>query len=301
MKSKLFKFFNILFIILLFVYVYYDDDIRNYINAKLNSSVGSVVNYNVDNLNIYFVDVGQADCILIKYLDSNVLIDAGNNEDGVKIVGYFKSLGVDKFKYVFATHAHEDHIGGMDDIINNFDIEHFYMPDVITTSKTYEDVLDSLYSKKIKYDTPKVDSKLCFEDICLDVLSVGNDKENLNDTSIVLRLVYKKTSYLFMGDASVSVEKKILDKDISSTVLKVGHHGSQYSSSAQFLNKVRPQYAIIQVGKNNSYNHPKQVVLNKFKRMNTTVYRNDKDGTIILSSDGENISFNFDKTDTNGG
>ena len=301
MKSKLFKFFNILFIILLFVYVYYDDDIRNYINAKLNSSVGSVVNYNVDNLNIYFVDVGQADCILIKYLDSNVLIDAGNNEDGVKIVDYFKSLGVDKFKYVFATHAHEDHIGGMDDIINNFDIEHFYMPDVITTSKTYEDVLDSLYSKKIKYDTPKVDSKLCFEDICLDVLSVGNDKENLNDTSIVLRLVYKKTSYLFMGDASVSVEKKILDKDISSTVLKVGHHGSQYSSSAQFLNKVRPQYAIIQVGKNNSYNHPKQVVLNKFKRMNTTVYRNDKDGTIILSSDGENISFNFDKTDTNGG
>lgn len=301
MKSKLFNFFNILFIILLFVYVYYDDDIRNYINAKLNSSVGSVVNYNVDNLNIYFVDVGQADCILIKYLDSNVLIDAGNNEDGVKIVDYFKSLGVDKFKYVFATHAHEDHIGGMDDIINNFDIEHFYMPDVITTSKTYEDVLDSLYSKKIKYDTPKVDSKLCFEDICLDVLSVGNDKENLNDTSIVLRLVYKKTSYLFMGDASVSVEKKILDKDISSTVLKVGHHGSQYSSSAQFLNKVRPQYAIIQVGKNNSYNHPKQVVLNKFKRMNTTVYRNDKDGTIILSSDGENISFNFDKTDTNGG
>ena len=301
MKSKLFKFFNILFIILLFVYVYYDDDIRNYINAKLNSSVGSVVNYNVDNLNIYFVDVGQADCILIKYLDSNVLIDAGNNEDGVKIVDYFKSLGVDKFKYVFATHAHEDHIGGMDDIINNFDIEHFYMPDVITTSKTYEDVLDSLYSKKIKYDTPKVDSKLCFEDICLDVLSVGNDKENLNDTSIVLRLVYNKTSYLFMGDASVSVEKKILDKDISSTVLKVGHHGSQYSSSAQFLNKVRPQYAIIQVGKNNSYNHPKQVVLNKFKRMNTTVYRNDKDGTIILSSDGENISFNFDKTDTNGG
>ena len=244
MKSKLFNFFNILFIILLFVYVYYDDDIRNYINAKLNSSVGSVVNYNVDNLNIYFVDVGQADCILIKYLDSNVLIDAGNNEDGVKIVDYFKSLGVDKFKYVFATHAHEDHIGGMDDIINNFDIEHFYMPDVITTSKTYEDVLDSL---------------------------------------------------------SVSVEKKILDKDISSTVLKVGHHGSQYSSSAQFLNKVRPQYAIIQVGKNNSYNHPKQVVLNKFKRMNTTVYRNDKDGTIILSSDGENISFNFDKTDTNGG
>ena len=301
MKSKLFNFFNILFIILLFVYVYYDDDIRNYINAKLNSSVGSVVNYNVDNLNIYFVDVGQADCILIKYLDSNVLIDARNNEDGVKIVDYFKSLGVDKFKYVFATHAHEDHIGGMDDIINNFDIEHFYMPDVITTSKTYEDVLDSLYSKKIKYDTPKVDSKLCFEDICLDVLSVGNDKENLNDTSIVLRLVYNKTSYLFMGDASVSVEKKILDKDISSTVLKVGHHGSQYSSSAQFLNKVRPQYAIIQVGKNNSYNHPKQVVLNKFKRMNTTVYRNDKDGTIILSSDGENISFNFDKTDTNGG
>ena len=218
-----------------------------------------------------------------------------------KLVSYFKNLNINKFKYVFGTHAHEDHIGGMDDIINNFDIEKFYMPDVITTSKTYEDVLDSLYNKRIKYNTPKIDSNLCVDEICLNVLSVGNDKDNLNDTSIVLRLIYKKTSYLFMGDASVSIERSILDKDISSNVLKVGHHGSQYSSSALFLNKVRPQYAIIQVGKDNSYNHPKQVVLNKLKKINSTIYRTDKDGTIILSSDGENISFRFERTDTNGG
>lgn len=301
MKRKFFKIINFILIILLFIYVYYDDSINDFINGKIKSNVGSVVNYNVDNLNIYFVDVGQADCILIKYLNDNILIDAGNNEDGEKLVTYFKTLGISDFKYVFGTHAHEDHIGGMDNIINNFDVEHFYMPDVITTSKTYEDLLDSLYNKKIKYETPEVDSNFCFDDICLNVLSVGNDKENLNDTSIVLRLVYKKTSYLFMGDASVSVEKKILNKDISSNVLKVGHHGSQYSSSAQFLAKVKPQYAVIQVGNNNIYNHPKQVIINKLKRINSTIYRTDQKGTIILSSDGENISFRFEKTDTNGG
>lgn len=301
MKRKFFKIINFILIILLFIYVYYDDSINDFINGKIKSNVGSVVNYNVDNLNIYFVDVGQADCILIKYLNDNILIDAGNNEDGEKLVTYFKTLGISDFKYVFGTHAHEDHIGGMDNIINNFDVEHFYMPDVITTSKTYEDLLDSLYNKKIKYETPEVDSNFCFDDICLNVLSVGNDKENLNDTSIVLRLVYKKTSYLFMGDASVSVEKKILNKDISSNVLKVGHHGSQYSSSAQFLAKVKPQYAVIQVGNNNIYNHPKQVIINKLKRINSTIYRTDQKGTIILSSDGENISFRFERTDTNGG
>ena len=271
------------------------------ITKDVTTNVKQTINESSSNLKIYFVDVGQADCILINDNNEYGLIDAGNNEDGEKIVKYFKDLGITKFKYVFGTHAHEDHIGGMDNIIENFQIEHFYMPDAITTTRTFEEVLDALEEKSIAFETPEEDENLTFSDTVFKVLHVGKDKKDLNDTSIVLKLTYKNTSYLFMGDATSSVEKDILDKDIKSDVLKVGHHGSQYSSTISFLKKVFPKYAIIEVGKNNSYNHPKEVTLKKLEDLGTKIYRTDEDGTIILTSDGENMSFETVKTDTNGG
>ena len=271
------------------------------ITKDVTTNVKQTINESSSNLKIYFVDVGQADCILINDNNEYGLIDAGNNGDGEKIVKYFKDLGITKFKYVFGTHAHEDHIGGMDNIIENFQIEHFYMPDTITTTKTFEEVLDALEEKNIAFETPEEDENLTFSDTVFKVLHVGKDKRDLNDTSIVLKLTYKNTSYLFMGDATSSVEKDILDKDIKSDVLKVGHHGSQYSSTISFLKKASPKYAIIEVGKNNSYNHPKEVTLKKLEDLGTKIYRTDEDGTIILTSDGENMSFETVKTDTNGG
>lgn len=271
------------------------------ITKDVTTNVKQTINESSSNLKIYFVDVGQADCILINDNNEYSLIDAGNNEDGEKLVKYFKDLGITKFKYVFGTHAHEDHIGGMDNIIENFQIEHFYMPDAITTTRTFEEVLDALEVKNIAFETPKEDENLTFSDTDFKVLHVGKDKKDLNNTSIVLKLTYKNTSYLFMGDATSSVEKDILDKDIKSDVLKVGHHGSQYSSTISFLKKVSPKYAIIEVGKNNSYNHPKEVTLKKLEDLGTKIYRTDEDGTIILTSDGENMSFETVKTDTNGG
>ena len=271
------------------------------ITKDVTTNVKQTINESSSNLKIYFVDVGQADCILINDNNEYALIDDGNNEDGEKIVKYFKDLGITKFKYVFGTHAHEDHIGGMDNIIENFQIEHFYMPDTITTTRTFEEVLDALEEKNIAFETPEEDENLTFSDTVFKVLHVGKDKRDLNDTSIVLKLTYKNTSYLFMGDATSSVEKDIRDKDIKSDVLKVGHHGSQYSSTISFLKKVSPKYAIIEVGKNNSYNHPKEVTLKKLEDLGTKIYRTDEDGTIILTSDGENMSFETVKTDTNGG
>lgn len=271
------------------------------ITKDVTTNVKQTINESSSNLKIYFVDVGQADCILINDNNEYGLIDAGNNEDGEKIVKYFKDLGITKFKYVFGTHAHEDHIGGMDNIIENFQIEHFYMPDTITTTRTFEEVLDALEEKNIAFETPEEDENLTFSDTVFKVLHVGKDKRDLNDTSIVLKLTYKNASYLFMGDATSSVEKDILDKDIKSDVLKVGHHGSQYSSTISFLKKASPKYAIIEVGKNNSYNHPKEVTLKKLEDLGTKIYRTDEDGTIILTSDGENMSFETVKTDTNGG
>ena len=301
MKKILKGLFKFLFIVAILVCTYFYDDIEKYINnINVLDNVKSTVKYD-DDLKIYFVDVGQADCILIKYLNNNILIDAGNNEDGPLLVQYFKSLGVDKFDYVIGTHAHEDHIGGMDDIINNFQIDHFMMPDVITPTKTFEDVLDSLANHNVKFETPTIDSKFNVSLLNFQILFVGDDKSDLNNTSIVAKLSFGDTSYLFMGDATSSVENMILNKNISSDVLKVGHHGSQYSSSATFLKKVSPKYAVIQVGANNSYNHPKAVVLNKLKRICSKIYRTDLDGTVILTSDGVNINFETVKTNTNGG
>lgn len=274
------------------------DEVKN-INKR--EEVVNTINYDHD-LSVYFIDVGQADCILVKDNDEYALIDAGNNEDGMKLVNYFKSLNITNFKYVFGTHAHEDHIGGMDNIIDNFNIENFYMPNAITTTKTFEDVLDSLDRKKIKFQTPNVNDDFKLNNATFKVLHIGDNKKDLNDTSVVLRLEYGNTSYLLMGDATSNVEKDLLNNNVNlkSDVLKVGHHGSNYSSTIDFLNRVKPEYAIIEVGKNNSYNHPRQETLDKLKDINAKVYRTDLDGTIVTTSDGNSIKIETIKTDTNG-
>lgn len=302
MKNKVNKVINIFILFLLIVGTYYYDDIEKFLlNGKIERNIGNIVNKNTNNLEISYLDVGQADSILIRKNNNNILIDAGNNEDGEKLVHYFKDQKIEKFDYVIGTHAHEDHIGGMDDIIANFKINHFYMPNVITTTKTFEDILDNLDRYNIKFETPKIDSTFEVDDLKFTVLSITDNKEELNDTSIVLKLTYKNTNYLFMGDASSKIENSILHKDIKSNVIKVSHHGSSYSSSAKFIKKVDPDYAIISVGKNNSYNHPKSIVLKKFERLGTIIYRTDKQSTIKLTSDGENIKIETIKTDTNGG
>ena len=252
------------------------------------------------SLSVYFIDVGQADSILISTGSKNMLIDAGNNEDGEKLVKYLKSLGIKKFDYVIGTHAHEDHIGVMDDVIDNFEIENFYMPDVITTTKTFEDVLDSLSKKSVKFKTPNINDTFNMDDARFKVLHVGNDKSDLNGTSIVIKLQYGKISFMFTADATSDVESKILNEDLKSTVLKVAHHGSKYSSTATFLNKVSPQYAVIMTGFGNSYGHPHSIVLQKLEKIGAKIYRTDEKGTIIFKTNGESIEISTVKTDTNG-
>lgn len=253
-----------------------------------------------EKLQIWFLDVGQADSILIQDNDTYMLIDAGNNEDGEKLVSYFQSLGIESFQYVIGTHAHEDHIGGMNDIIDNFNIGTFYMPDAITTTATFESVLDSLEAKNIAFQTPTVDSTFELGDATIDVLYVGTDDTDLNNTSIVLKLTYGNISILFMGDAEKEVETIIEKKDISADVLKVGHHGSNTSSSKTFLEKVNPSYAIISVGTGNSYGHPSNTTIQNLENQNIQIYRTDENGTIIMTSDGTNITFQTIQTNTNG-
>lgn len=269
--------------------------------SNLESTAGLIETEKLSSeyLKVSFIDVGQADSILIEKNNKYMLIDAANNEDEEKLIRYLKNIGIEKFEYVIGTHAHEDHIGSMDAVIDNFDIRTFYMPDVTTTTKTFEDVLDSLAKKNIYFDTPKIGTNFSFDDTNVEVIYVGNDSNDLNSTSIILRLSYKDVSFLFTGDTTGEVEKIILNKNIESTVLKVAHHGSKYSSTATFLKKVNPKYAVISVGKYNSYNHPDNVVLEKLNKMGVTTKRTDKDGTIYFTTDGKDIKINSTFTDTN--
>lgn len=271
---------------------------------KENTNIEENIDGNVDTegelLKVSFLDVGQADSILINANNKYMLIDAGNNEDGEKLVMYLKSLGIEKFDYVVGTHAHEDHIGGMDNIIDSFDIGTFYMPDVITTTKTFEDVLDSLEKKNLNFDTPQIGSTFDLGKAKIETIYVGKDSKNLNNSSIILKLTYGNVSFLFTGDTESDVEKTLLNKDIESDVLKVAHHGSNTSSSNAFLKKVNPKYAIISVGTGNSYGHPKSVILDRLEKLGTKIYRTDELGTIIVTTDGEKIEVSNVKTDTNG-
>lgn len=304
-KKQQKKFLEAILILIVAFFSIYVNDIKETTSSEnsdtQNRKTEEVINVSdSENLKVYFLDVGQADSILIESNNEYMLIDAGNNEDGAKLVTYFKSLGITNFKIVIGTHAHEDHIGGMDDIIENFNIENFYMPEVITTTKTFEDVLDALEAKQIAFQTPTVDEDLIFQDAKLKVLNLENDSSDLNDTSIVLRLKYGTTSFLFMGDASSKIESKIANKEIQSHVLKVGHHGSKYSSTLSFLKKVSPTYAVISVGKDNSYNHPHDVIINRLENNNIKTYRTDEEGTIIAETNGTIINFSTVATDTNG-
>ncbi len=254
-----------------------------------------------DALEVDFIDVGQADSILLENEGHYMLVDAGNNEDGPKLVTYLKEEGIKNFDYVVGTHPHEDHIGGLDDIIENFDIKTFYMPDVITTTKTFEEVLDALEEKRMTLDIPKVNDTFQLGDATVKVLYVGTEEESdLNDTSIVLKVTYQNISFLLTGDASTKVEDQIDKSELPSTVLKVGHHGSSTATNEAFLKEVNPSYAIISVGKNNQYQHPHEVVLQALATHNIKVYRTDEDGTIKMKTDGTNIEIKTEKTDTNG-
>lgn len=284
-----------------------DDDLYEKLTDtvfKENTNIEENIDGNVDKegelLKVSFLDVGQADSILINANNKYMLIDAGNNEDGEKLVMYLKSLGIEKFDYVVGTHAHEDHIGGMDNIIDSFDIGTFYMPDVITTTKTFEDVLDSLEKKNLNFDTPQIGSTFDLGKAKIETIYVGKDSKNLNNSSIILKLTYGNVSFLFTGDIENDVEKTLLNKDIESDVLKVAHHGSNTSSSNAFLKKVNPKYAIISVGTGNSYGHPKSVILDGLEKLGTKIYRTDELGTIIVTTDGEKIEVSNVKTDTNG-
>lgn len=245
-----------------------------------------------DKLEVDFIDVGQADSILVSNKDETMLIDAGNNENGNDVVKFIKEKGITKINYLVGTHPHADHIGGLDDVINSdLEIENVYMPKIQTNTKTFEDVLDALKNKNLKVTAPEKGDTFKIGDANCEVMTDSIlDKENLNLSSIVVRLEFGDNSFLFMGDAETENEKTI--NWPKTNLLKVGHHGSNTSSSQNFLNQVKPEYAIIMAGKDNSYGLPKQKILDRLNEIGAKIYRTDELGTITAISDGKTIEVN---------
>ena len=250
-----------------------------------------------EELKVHFLDVGQGDSIFIELpTNETILIDASIKDASNKIINYLREENVSKIDYVFATHPHSDHIGGMSAVIKAFDIGQIYMPKAVTTTKTYENLLLTIKDKNLKIKAAKAGNTIIdTDDLKLVVLAPNQDSyESLNNYSIVLKLTYKEKSFLFMGDAETLSEKEITG-DIQADVLKVGHHGSRTSTSQAFLNKVNPSYAVISVGLNNDYKHPHQEVLDRLEKKNIKIYRTDQNGDIIFTTDGYNIDVKVEK------
>lgn len=249
------------------------------------------------NLRFHFIDVGQGDSSLIITPKGNtILIDAGDEAHAKKVVSYVREQGIEKLDLVIATHPDADHIGGMDKVIKNFDIDVFAMPDVSAKTNQYKQIQRELKAKKMKTtrlyqgDEVQIDDDIDFE-----ILSPvkGKKYDDTNEYSIVAKIVYKDTSFILMGDATMENEVDIINNvpDIDIDVLKLGHHGSSTSSSDYFITKTSPKIAIISCGKNNKYGHPHQEVMRVLKKHEVTPYRTDEMGDIVITSDGKEIKY----------
>ena len=257
----------------------------------------SVSTFSGDTLRVNYIDVGQGDSIFIQLPNKEtMLIDAGEAYEADNVINYLNNLGIKKIDYVVGTHPHTDHIGGLEEVINTFDVGAIYMPKVSSNSKTFEDLLTTISNKGLKVKTAKSGVVVLSEDnLKLEFIAPNSDNySNLNNYSAVLKLTYLDNTFLFMGDAETLSEDEITS-DVDADVIKVGHHGSDSSSSVEFVKKVSPEYAIIMVGEGNSYNHPYQSIIDRYESVGAKVLRTDLDGNIVCDSDGVDVTCSGDK------
>ena len=252
------------------------------------------------NLEVHFLDVGQADCTLIKCDGYTMLIDAGEDDQGTKIQNYLKKQGVEKLDYLVLTHPDSDHIGSADVILTKFETGMVFMSDFEKETNIYIDLLQLMKDSQIEYLTPEVGDIYPLGSASFQILAPNDEYEDQNNASIALLLTHGENSFLFTGDAEKSAEKDMLDNglNLAADVFHAGHHGSKTSNTEDFMNAVNPQYAVISCGVDNSYGLPDAEVLNRFRQNGIKVYRTDEQGTIVVSSDGKQITFNASPSET---
>ena len=243
---------------------------------------------------IHVIDVGQGDSILVHSGGQTLLIDAGENEMGDRVVSYLKEQGVTSLDYVIGSHPHSDHIGGLDVVIDAMKVDKVILPAVSHTSRTFEDVLLAIKRKGKKITKPVAGTEYTLGDASFQIIAPNSAHyDDLNDYSVGVRVTYGSTHYVFAADAdSVSEQEMVESKwNLSANVLKLNHHGSRYSNRKEFLDAVSPDYVVISVGKDNSYGHPHAEVMAELKRRKIPIYRTDETGTILITSDGSKVAF----------
>ncbi|MGE7948067.1 MBL fold metallo-hydrolase [Lysinibacillus sp. NPDC093688] len=245
-------------------------------------------------MRVHFIDVGQGDSIFIESPNGKtMLIDGGVKGAGQKVVSYLKELGVNKLDIVVATHPDADHIGGLIPVLNSIDIGQFYDSGKVHTSQTFEEMLTLIDTKNIPYNVPKTGDNIAFDDdINVKVLNANEHATDNNDASIVLKLAYGNVSFLLTADAGIALEKEMMQEDVKSTILKAGHHGSNTSSSAEFIQAVHPEVTILSYGEGNKYGHPHAEVVERLQAIGSKIYATAEVGTVIVSTNGVNYDLN---------
>ena len=263
---------------------------------SISQAVGlcdEMVPYNTDATTIHFIDVGQGQCVLICSDGYSMLIDGGEKEYSHKIISYIQNLDIEKLDYVIATHPHSDHIGGLSEVIEYFEVDKIIAPmipdELVPTSNSYYNFLSAVKQngngmiKAVAGETYSLGNS-CFEIIA----PLSNGSDDLNDYSVVCVFRYGENTALFGGDASYPEESDILESGVNIDVdlLNVFHHGSSSSSGEEFLYNVSPKYCVIMCGADNSYGHPNKSTIERLEVYTDNIYRTDLQGTIVCEMDG---------------
>lgn len=255
-------------------------------DAPGNTSAGE------GELVVSYMDVGQGDATLIRKGDFHMLIDAGKNEKGTTVVEFLKNAGVTELDVLVGTHPDSDHIGGLDDVLEQIPVETLYLPEATKETKSYRDVEETLRLIDKQAQMPEIGREYVYDqNVRIRFLGPQKEYSDANDHSLVVQLAYGRNRFLFMGDAEEQAEKDMLAKryDLECDVLKVGHHGSYTATSDDFLRAADPVYAVISCGQDNSYGHPHAEVLARLEKEDVQIFRTDTMGTIQAVSDGETV------------
>ena len=267
-----------------------------------NADIGTTDNLDPNQLQVHYIDMGQADSILIRVPTENamknILIDAGTSKgyDAKTLINYLKKRNIDTLDYMIITHPHADHGRAADDVIKSFQVENLILPECEATQEFWQDMFEAMEAKNPGYIPSEIGDTYQVGDASFEILGPVDPSKvkETNDYSVVIRLDYGETSFLFTGDATVESEKEMLKVHSASKfkcdVLKVGHHGSETSTGEAFLAAANPTLAIISCGTGNEYGHPTQTILDRLTEANIKLLRTDLEGTIIICSDKQEVN-----------
>ena len=250
-----------------------------------------------EKLTVHYIDVGQADSILLECAGQFMLIDGGNVADSSLVVSYLQKQGVKELELVVCTHAHEDHVGGLAGVLAVYPTAAVWAPTKTYDSKCFDDFVRYVNQQGLEIKIPNPGDNFDLAKSAVTVLGPVTSYADPNNTSIVLSVQFGENRFLFTGDMERDAENDMLDTGakVKADVLKVGHHGSETSTGYRFLYEVDPTYAVISVGEGNSYGHPHEEPMSRLQDADVTVYRTDEMGTVIAVSDGKNITFSWEK------